>query len=141
MKNTKQQIENFKDDGFTKFKDALDQSYSDKAKFEQRREEIFTNGSEIQKLIGTLDNQMDASILATFEQLRKHFSDTFKIFAPNGAGILELILKQEEGPEVDTFSGVEARVSFSSTATINFVGRNQLADDQKCNYKSIVYLF
>lgn len=131
LKIVKQQIEDNTDENFTKFKDALDQFYTDKAKFEQRRDEIFTSGSEIQKLIGTLDNQMDASILATFEQLRSHFSDTFQNFAPNGAGILELILKQEEGPEVDTFSGVEARVSFSSTAPKDLVGRSQLADEQK----------
>jgi structural maintenance of chromosome 3 (chondroitin sulfate proteoglycan 6) len=53
-----------------------------------RQEEITSDNDSIKQLIETLDAQKEESILRTFENVSKHFSDVFTELVPGGKGTL-----------------------------------------------------
>ncbi|KAH9283189.1 Structural maintenance of chromosomes protein 3 [Echinococcus granulosus] len=135
-------------------KKALDQFVShseEKEKLLKRKEELDEAHQAIIDLMNALDHQKYEAITLTFKQVSKNFQDIFKRLVPEGRA--ELVMHRgkkpaegdEEGsdegggtspaagvpvPEVELFTGVGIRVSFTGE-TADMRDMNQLSGGQK----------
>lgn len=80
-----------------------------------RKRELDAGYASIQDLIDVLDKRKDEAILRTFKGVSHHFAEVFRELVPTGEGKM-LILRAEDrdatDARVDTFSGVQIKVSF-----------------------------
>lgn len=89
-----------------------------RADFEDRRAELAEAGDSIENLLSQLDLRKEESILRSFKQVAKHFSDIFKKLVPAGSGSLVMQKRpdsQEGSPDkAGDFVGVSMKVTFTS---------------------------
>ena len=130
-------------------KKALDQYVSFSEQREvllQRKQELDEGERSIQDLMDTLDRQKDESIMQTFQEAAKHFSQVFSELVPTGWGQLLLQTSSshdghgaaedlsasgssEAAPTSQTFKGVEVKVSFTAGGEVFLM--SQLSGGQK----------
>ncbi|TMW60418.1 hypothetical protein Poli38472_000460 [Pythium oligandrum] len=104
-------------------KKALDQYVSfneQRSTLLDRKKELDDGDSSIKDLIDVLDRRKDEAILRTFKGVSHHFSEVFRELVPTGEGKM-LIIRADatqnssggtQESSVDTFSGVQIKVSF-----------------------------
>ena len=89
-----------------------------------RRQELDTSQSSIRELIDVLDMRKDEAIQRTFKQVSREFATVFEKLVPAGKGRLIIQRKSDrlaredatddEGREVENYTGVSIAVSFNS---------------------------
>ncbi|KAF1335637.1 Structural maintenance of chromosomes protein 3, partial [Globisporangium splendens] len=110
-------------------KKALDQYVSfneQRTTLLERKRELDEGYNSIKDLIDVLDKRKDEAILRTFKGVSHHFSEVFRELVPTGEGKMLIIRADsnqsersstsdggfQESTNVDTFSGVQIKVSF-----------------------------
>jgi len=107
-------------DQFATFKDQLEELESKRAELDQSREAVLD-------FIAKVDEQKEATLLRTLEQVNKHFGETFAALVPGGISQLRKLRAQEDDRDVASrgrcgssrapTEGVGIEVSFAGQST------------------------
>lgn len=123
-----EKIANYTADGFAAMKETIDAFNADKVKLQERKTDIIANDMKIRQTIEDLNTHICESFQQIFTIFCNNFVKTFKRFAARGRA--NLILKSaNDTNNIDEFTGVDIRVSFSNTTEP--VDVCQLSDEQK----------
>mmetsp|Transcript_29038 Transcript_29038/g.66771 ORF Transcript_29038/g.66771 Transcript_29038/m.66771 type:complete len:1201 (-) Transcript_29038:82-3684(-) len=135
---TNKKLQNFRHvnkkaiDQFTTFTDQLHE-------LEAKRLEITESQDAIKTFMQRVDEQREATLLHTLEQIDRHFRGIFSELVHEGVGKLCLLRSNDEAPEEepgagpaagDPLRGVRVEVSFTGQST-SFLTMSQLSGGQK----------